>query len=268
VQRQGPKEQHMKVFISWSGEKSRLVALALRSFLQDVNQRIIAWFSDSDIQAGDRWGSELAGRLESSNYGIICVTQESLESSWVLFEAGALGKAVSGGKVCPYLIDLTRRQLTGPLNQFQSKEATKEQTWEMLLSINYAMDDSTLTEDRLKKYFDRFWPELEQVVIQVNRQYQPLPKELRKDLLDTLPPAFYQTREIEMHAQFAGLPVWMINWNQAAFFIWSELIQVATDERKLGEFMTVLASKYEHNPTIQALKSKVDAWEASIKQDT
>ncbi len=126
----------MKVFISWSGEKSRLVAIGLKAFLQDVNQRIIAWFSDTDIKAGDRWGNELASRLESSNYGIICVTQESLQSPWVLFEAGALGKVVTGSKVCPYLIDLTRKQLTGPLSQFQSKEATKEQTLEMLQSLD------------------------------------------------------------------------------------------------------------------------------------
>jgi len=258
----------MKVFISWSGEKSRLVASGLKAFLQDVNQRIIVWFSDTDIKAGDRWGNELASRLESSNYGIICVTQESLQSPWVLFEAGALGKVVSGSKVCPYLIDLTRKQLTGPLAQFQSKEATKEQTLEMLISLNYAMDDEALSEDRLKRYFDTFWPALEQVLIQVNREYQPLPQELRRDLLNTLPPVFYETRRIEMYAQFAGLPVWMINWNQAAFYIWVELIQVATDERKLGVFMDILAKEYERNAAIQELKSKVATWESTLKEDT
>ena len=168
----------MNILISWSGEKSRLVAIGLKAFLQDVNQRIIAWFSDTDINAGDRWGNELASRLESTNYGIICVTQESLQSPWVLFEAGALSKVVSASKVCPYLIDLTRKQLKGPLAQFQSKEATKEQTLEMLHSLNYAMKDEALSEDRLKRYFDTFWPPLERVLIQVNREYQPLPQEI------------------------------------------------------------------------------------------
>lgn len=258
----------MKVFISWSGEKSRLVAIGLKAFLQDVNQRIIAWFSDTDIKAGDRWGNELASRLESSNYGIICVTQESLQSPWVLFEAGALGKVVSGSKVCPYLIDLTRKQLTGPLSQFQSKEATKEQTLEMLNSLNYAMDNDALSEDRLKRYFDTFWPALEQVLVQVNRKYQPLPQELRRDLLNTLPQIFYRTSEIEMYAHYASLPVWMINWNQAAIYVWGELIQIATDERKLAVFMDTLLRDYSGNPMIQELKSKVATWESTLKQDT
>lgn len=125
----------MKVFISWSGEKSRLVAVGLKAFLQDVNQRIITWFSDIDIKAGDRWGSELAGRLESSNYGIICVTQESLQSPWVLFEAGALGKVVSGSKVCPYLIDLTRRQLTDPLTNFNRRKLLKNRHWKCSIPL-------------------------------------------------------------------------------------------------------------------------------------
>src|SRR5215217_1554754 len=110
----------MNIFISWSGEKSRRVALAMKAFLQDVNQRIIAWFSDADISAGERLGLELATKLETTDYGIICVTQASLESQWILFEAGALGKSVKGGRVCPYLIDLSRKQLSGPLSQFQA----------------------------------------------------------------------------------------------------------------------------------------------------
>lgn len=138
----------------------------------------------------------------------------------------------------------------------------------MLNSINYAMGDDALSEDRLKRYFDTFWPTLEQVLLQVNRQYQPLPNELRLELLKGLPQIFYGASEIEMHAMDAGLPVWMINWNQAAIYIWSELIQVAVDEQKLGVFMDELASKYGGNTLIQELKSKVDTWESTMKQDT
>lgn len=96
----------MKVFLSWSGTKARFVATAMKVFLQDVNQRTIVWFSVSDILAGERWGLKLATELEGTDYGIICVTQESLQSPWTLFEAGALAKSVTGSRVCPYLIDV------------------------------------------------------------------------------------------------------------------------------------------------------------------
>ena len=35
---------------------------------------------------------ELANQLDKSEFGIICVTHEALQSPWVLFEAGALGQ--------------------------------------------------------------------------------------------------------------------------------------------------------------------------------
>src|SRR5262249_51354017 len=152
----------------------------------------------------------------------ICVTQESLQSPWVNFEAGALSKVISGSKVCPYLIDLTRKQLKGPLAQFQAKEATKEQTLEMLQSLNYAMDDA-LSEDRLKRYFDTFWPTLEKVLIQINREYHHLPQEIRQDLMNLLPRRFYMSNEIADLATTVRLSVWMINWNQAAIYVWGEV---------------------------------------------
>jgi hypothetical protein len=90
------EEHDMKVFISLVWREVTRGGNRPQSALQDVNQRIIAWLSDADIKAGDRWGSEPASHLESSNFGIIYVTQESLQSPWILFEAGALGKVVSG----------------------------------------------------------------------------------------------------------------------------------------------------------------------------
>jgi hypothetical protein len=60
----------MKVFISWSGEKSREVALALREWLPDVINRVEHFVSSKDIDPGRRWQSEVAGELASTSYGI------------------------------------------------------------------------------------------------------------------------------------------------------------------------------------------------------
>ncbi len=66
----------MKVFISWSGEQSRIVAEALRDWLPDVIQAIEPFLSSHDIPKGARWGLELAHELEGTSVGIICLTSE------------------------------------------------------------------------------------------------------------------------------------------------------------------------------------------------
>ena len=251
----------MNIFISWSGEKSRIVAQALKAFLQDVNQRIIAWFSEEDITAGQRWGNELASQLDSTNYGIICVTQESLQSQWLVFEAGALSKSVKVGKVCPYLIDLDRKQLSGPLSQFQAKEASKEHTWQMLQSINLSMGNDALPEERLKKYFEAFWPGLFDVITKVNNELKFIPKSLRDELLQVLPHLYNLTNKMSHLVEMADIPSYSINFSQAPIYAWHELIQIAVKEKKLGALMEIVEQEYEMNEVVRQLRRKVSEWE-------
>ena len=85
----------MKVFITWSGKKSKAVALALREWIPDVLNNIEAWMSEIDIGAGRRWSEAIALELGVTNCGIICLTKSNLNQPWILFEAGALAKSIS-----------------------------------------------------------------------------------------------------------------------------------------------------------------------------
>lgn len=89
----------MKIFISWSGDRSELLAKALRDWFPLVLHYVDPWLSQSDIQAGERWGIEVAKELETCNFGVICVTKENLNSPWILFEAGALAKSMQDGRL-------------------------------------------------------------------------------------------------------------------------------------------------------------------------
>jgi hypothetical protein len=42
----------MKVLISWSGDKSKAAAIALRNWLQVTIQKVRPWVSEIDIGAG------------------------------------------------------------------------------------------------------------------------------------------------------------------------------------------------------------------------
>lgn len=96
----------MRVFIRWSGERSRTVAQSLRDWLPLVLHYVVPWLSEADVEAGERWAQSVATELAASNFGIVCVTSENVSSPWILFEAGALTKSLETSRVIPLLLDL------------------------------------------------------------------------------------------------------------------------------------------------------------------
>ena len=151
----------MKVFISWSGELSHKVALALRDWLPSVIQTVEPYVSSEDIDKGARWSSDIAAELEKSSFGILCVTRQNLEAPWIHFEAGALSKSVDKSRVSPFLFGLKRSEIKGgPLLQFQSTLAEPEDLRKLLLSLNSSCNPALLEEQRLNAIFDVWWPQL------------------------------------------------------------------------------------------------------------
>jgi hypothetical protein len=159
----------MKVFISWSGERSNALALALREWLPLVLHYVEPWLSDADIEAGDRWAQSIAKELAAANFGIVCVTSENVNSSWVLFEAGALAKSLEMSKVIPLLLDLEFSDISGPLAQFQAKKITRTGVGEILHSLQ-ASAESPIPEDRERQLLDALWPELEKKLAEIPKK--------------------------------------------------------------------------------------------------
>jgi len=158
----------MKVFISWSGERSQALAKALREWMPLVLYYIEPWLSHSDIQAGERWNIEVSKELEGSNFGILCITRENLESAWILFEAGALAKSMEDGRVIPLLLDLDFKEISGPLAQFQAKKADIVGIKELVVSLNKA-SPTPVADAQLDKLFTHLWGDLD-------RQISDIPK--------------------------------------------------------------------------------------------
>lgn len=151
----------MRVFISWSGRRSQVVAEALRDWLVRVIQRLEPWVSTEDIRAGARWQTDISGVLATTKFGILCLTPESLESRWLNFEAGALAKTIDNATfVCPYLIGLGQGDVPLPIGQFQAKTADYEGTKSLVLTINSALGEFSLPERQLEDSFETYWPRL------------------------------------------------------------------------------------------------------------
>jgi hypothetical protein len=182
---------YMKVFISWSGETSRAVATALRDWIPNVLQYAQPWVSSHDIPSGRRWSHELGLQLQDMQTGILCLTSDNLASPWILFEAGALSKALNDSLVCPYLFRLESTVVEWPLAQFEWVKADKVGTEKLLETINNnATDASRLTEARLAVAFEKWWPELQQNLENIpitQPVVQARPEgELIKEILETV----------------------------------------------------------------------------------
>jgi len=150
----------MKVFISWSGDRSKSLAQAFREWLPLVLHYVEPWLSEADIEAGERWAQSVAKELAASNFGIICVTSENITSPWVLFEAGALTKSLETSRVIPLLLDLEFSDVSGPLAQFQAKKLSRAGIGEVIQSIQKAAEHP-IPEARAKQLFEALWSEFE-----------------------------------------------------------------------------------------------------------
>jgi hypothetical protein len=151
----------MKVFISWSGGRSKAVAEALDEWLPKVIQVVRPFVSTNSIDKGTRWREVLADEMEQSRFSIICLTPENLVAPWILFEAGALSKRQQGN-VCTYLLGLEPADIGDPLSQFQATVADKEQTKELIHVINKLCGESSLSEPDFDETFEVWWPKLDQ----------------------------------------------------------------------------------------------------------
>lgn len=150
------------IFVSWSGPRAGTVAKALCDWLRRALQTTDPWCSP-EIEAGDRWSTAVADRLAASAVGIICVTRENHAAPWLLFEAGALSKAVGRARVIPYFIGLKPTDIDGPLTQFQGKVADRADTYDLFRAVNASLEEPN-PDAALADIFEMWWPKLESVL--------------------------------------------------------------------------------------------------------
>ncbi|WP_075619824.1 TIR domain-containing protein [Paenisporosarcina indica] len=171
----------MRVFLSWSGNLSHEVAVAFRDWLPIVIQSVTTYVSSEDIDKGARWSNDIAKELETCSYGIICVTKENIAAPWVNFEAGALSKFVDEGYVSPFLLNLKKSEVKGPLLQFQATAYDKEDVRKLLYSINKACGEEGLEVSRLDTTFDLIWDNLKGKLDEINKKYPNI--EIKEEVL-------------------------------------------------------------------------------------
>jgi hypothetical protein len=151
----------VKIFISWSGETSKQVALVLDHILPAATNAE-TFMSDQSIGTGTAWQARLNDELAGTNFGIACLTPDNLTAPWLHYEAGALGKLVGdGARLVPFLFEVERSSVQGGLAGFNNCRASEREDLKKLFrAIDEASDGATLTESQLETRTGTWWPAL------------------------------------------------------------------------------------------------------------
>lgn len=151
----------MKVFLSWSGARSKDVASLLSDWLCCVIQASRPWISTRDLDRGSLWFGEINDQLKDTTVGIICLTQENKNRPWILFEAGALAKGLSTSRVCTLLVDLEPKDIEDPLAQFNHTFPNRESVLGLVKTLNGSLGNNGLDNRILEQVFSTYWPQFE-----------------------------------------------------------------------------------------------------------
>ena len=122
--------------------------------------------------------------MRNATWAVVCVTPTAVSSAWVQFEIGAL--SVSCKRICPYLIDHGSKELSGPLSEFQTREATRSGTFDLVTELNNT-SPHPLERTELERDFAASWPDFEARIL--HQAEEPAPPEhnrLNKEGLQNL----------------------------------------------------------------------------------
>jgi len=150
----------VKIFMSWSGDKSRTFAGELKPWLEQVLPGTDVWLSSEDIDKGTIWFTEIIEGLGRCHCGVICVTRENHLAPWIHFEAGGMVKGLGKSRVATILLDIDYRELEQPLNQFNGLRLNHEGAWHLVKSFN-KLSDRPIKDHVLERTFEKFWPDLD-----------------------------------------------------------------------------------------------------------
>lgn len=150
----------MRVFIAWSGERSRGVAVALRDWLKKLIQSVEPWMPEEDISDGAR--GEEAAAIEDAQMVVVCLTPENRQVGPLHEEAAAVSGAIAPAFVCPYLLGLEPAEVSGPLARFPARKADRDGTLALIRSLNAHPElAEPLSPADLREAFELWWPKLE-----------------------------------------------------------------------------------------------------------
>lgn len=171
----------MKLFLSWSEDRSKRVAEFFKTWISLVLQYSSPWISTHDIDSGAVWVSELNSKLSDCSVGIIFLTRKNKNNPWILFEAGALAKGLETNKVCTFLVDLEVSEIQGPLEQFNHTMPNKESIKKLVQTLNNLAGTTGLQSDVFNEVFETYWTKFQEGFKKILAETKSVPPPKKPD---------------------------------------------------------------------------------------
>lgn len=157
----------MKIFLSWSKEKSKKLAEATKNFLQGMFRDSVSfWISSDSISYGSRHLIDINQALKECDKCIAFLTKDNYNSPWIMYETGAIaGKndfnaTYEKNTIVPIVFDEGLKEHKSlkelPLNQFQMLFYDKESFRKLIIQINEEVKEFSNIE-LLNNQFDLNW---------------------------------------------------------------------------------------------------------------
>lgn len=174
------ENKKFSVFISWSQEKSHMIAKIIKESLCDLfDNKIEFWVSSEDIEGGSFPVSTILDALSNSSMALLCLDKSNYQTPWIYYEAGIVfGKNWNIAKdtdaknttefknlpiVVPMVFDKTEKTLfeKTPLKNMQIVSFEKSAFKKFVTDVNKAYFKTqktyALPQEALMTRFDQIW---------------------------------------------------------------------------------------------------------------
>ncbi|USS86532.1 toll/interleukin-1 receptor domain-containing protein [Fructilactobacillus cliffordii] len=172
----------MQLFLSWSGSYSKDLAIEFKKFLGEIfkDSDVNTFISSDDIKFGYNWNDIIKKNLESSDIGLLFLTPENINSTWLNFEAGSIHEDENNeSRIIPILFNHYQENgieliENSPLKQFQSiVNPNKQNIHRLIIDINSKINKK-ISQNKLLNTFDDEWHELDLKIKSLKNKYQSI----------------------------------------------------------------------------------------------
>ncbi len=141
------------IFLSHNTKDKVLAEIIADTIKQVSIEQVQAWFSSDDrigggLPAGAKWYQEIHDKIESSEFVIVLLTQNSIDRPWVYYETGVgIG---ANKKVVSVCVGIKREDIKSPLNELQAYQLTDQNSYEEFLGRTLELFGFPLDKENFK----------------------------------------------------------------------------------------------------------------------